>query len=121
MKAWNRESRELKLRYRERISTVNVEYNRRQVQLSHDIEQARNEKSLYIAKIKMQEDVDNNAEKLTDITERIRRYSLRKVDLDHERKLALLAIDREHAAEIDALEAKYGVNIDDNGEEVLAV
>lgn len=115
MKAWNRESRELKLRYRERISTVNAEFNRQQVQLSHDIEQARNEKSLYIAKLKMQQDVDGSAEKLTAITERIRDLALRKVDLDHERKLVLLSIDREHAAAVDALEAKYGVELAEEG------
>lgn len=118
MKAWNRESRELKLRYRERMEAVNVRYNRQQVDWTHDLEQARNEKSLYLAKIKMQEDVDTNAEKLTMITDRIRRISLRKVELDHERKLALLALERERAAEVDALEAKYGVNLDEQGEEV---
>lgn len=113
MKEWNRESRELKLRYREQISTVNAEYNRRQVQLTYSIEQARNERSLYIAKIKMWvqrecwEDLAGSDRVLTKITERIRDYGLRKVELDHERKLALLAIEREHAAEVDALEAKY--------------
>ena len=73
MKAWNRESRELKLRYRERMEAVTVRYNRQQVDLTHDLEQARNERSLYIVKLKMQEDVDTNAEKLTMITDRIRR------------------------------------------------
>lgn len=121
MKDWNRESRELKLRHRESVSAVNVQYNRRQVQLSHDIEQARNERSLYIAKIKMQEDVEANAARLADATERIRSLSLRKVDLDHERKLALLAIDREHAAEVAALEAKYRANREDDGKEVADV
>ena len=118
MKEWNRESRELKLRYRERRATVDAEYNRKQMELNHDIEQLRNEKSIYIAKLKMQEDVDGSAGKLTAITERIRLYSLRKVDLDHERKLALIAIDREHAAELDALEAKYTVELDEQGKEV---
>ena len=121
MKAWNRESRELKLRYRERVSTVNAQYNRQQVQLSHDIEQERNERSLYIAKIKLLEDVDTNAEKINIVTERMRQYSLRKVDLDHERKLAILALDREYAAEVDALEAKYSVELDEHGKEVVAV
>lgn len=121
MKAWNRESRELKLRYRERVSTVNVQYNRQQVQLSHDIEQAKDERSLYIAKLKNLEDVDSNCAKLTVITDRIGQLSLRKVELDHERKLALLALDREYAAQVDALEAKYSVELDEYGEEVVAV
>lgn len=121
MKAWNRESRALKLRYRERVSTVNVQFNRQQVQLSHDIEQAKNERSLYIAKIKLLEDVDNNTEKINAITERIRQYSLRKVELDHERKLALLTLDREYADQVDALEAKFSVELDEQGKEVVAV
>lgn len=116
MKALDRESRELKLRYRERVATVNVQFNRQQVQLSHDIEQARNERSLCIAKIRKLEDVDGNTGKINIITERMRQYSMRKVDLDHERKMALLAIDREYAAEVDALEAKYGVNLDEQAE-----
>lgn len=115
MKAWNRESRELKLRYDEQRASINLEYNTRQVQLTHDMDMARN--SLHYANqaLRSGEDVCANKRVLDDVVGKLRDLGLEKVKLDYERKNALVALDRQRNADIDALEAKYGVNLDEEG------
>lgn len=116
MKAWNRESRELKLRYDMKRADVNLEYSTRQVQLSHSIDMARN-RVHYLAQTLRQPgvDLDSVKAKLDGAIERLREMNLEKVKLDYERKNALVALDRQRNADIDALEAKYGVNLDEEG------
>lgn len=116
MKAWNRESRELKLRYDMKRAQLNLSFNQRQVQLSHEIDMAKNELH-YCNQSMRQAGVDIVALKsrLDAAVERIHELSQKKVLLDFVRKNCLVALEREHAAEVDALEAKY------NREEVVAV
>ena len=120
MKAWNRESRELKLRYDMKRAQLNLIFNQRQVQLSHDIDMAKNELH-YCNQSMHQAGVDIVALKsrLDAAVERIHELSQKKVLLDFDRKNCLVALERERAAAIDALEAKYGVNLDEEREEVV--
>jgi chromosome segregation ATPase len=116
MKSWNRESRELKLRYDMKLAQVNLSFNQRQVQLSHEIDMAKNE--LHYCNQSMRQagaDVVALKSQLDAAVERIHDLSQKKVLLDFDRKNCLVALEREHAAEVDALEAKY------NREEVVTL
>ena len=122
MKAWNRESRELKLRYDEKRAQLNLSFNRRQVLLSHEIDMAKNE--LHYCNQSMRQagaDIVALKSRLDAAVERIHDLSQKKVLLDFDRKNAIVALDREKAAEVDALEAKYGVELAECGKEVVAV
>ena len=120
MKAWNRESRELKLRYDMKRAQLNLSFNQRQVQLSHEIGMAKNELHYYNQSIRQAgADIVALKSRLDAAVERIHELSQKKVLLDFDRKNCLVALEREHAAEVDALEAKYGVNLDEQGEEVV--
>lgn len=122
MKNWNRESRELKLRYDAQRADINLEYNRRQVELSHQIDMAKNE--LHYCNQSMRQagaDVEALKTRLDAAAERIHALSVEKVTLDYDRKNALVSLDRSKAAEVDALEAKYGVELDEYGKEGVAV
>ncbi len=119
MKAWNRESRELKLRYDEKRAQLNLGFNKRQVELSHQIDMARNE--IHYCDQSMRQagaDIDAMKVRLDAAVERIHELSQQKVLLDFDRKNALVALDREKAAEVDALEAKYSIELDEYGKEV---
>lgn len=118
MKAWNRESRELKLRYDMKRAQLNLSFNRRQVLLSHEIDMAKNE--LHYCNQSMRQagaDIVALKSRLDAAVERIHDLSQKKVLLDFDRKNAIVALDREKAAEVDALEAKYGVELAECGKE----
>ena len=116
MKAWNRESRELKLRYDMKRAQVNLSFNQRQVQLSHEIDMAKNELHYYNQSMRQAgADIVALKSRRDAAGERIHELSQKKVLLDFDRKNRLVELEREQAAEVDALEAKY------NREEVVAV
>lgn len=122
MKAWNRESRELKLRYDMKRAQLNLSFNQRQVELSHQIDMAKNE--LHYCNQSMRQagaDVEALKTRLDAAVERIHELSQKKVLLDFDRKKALVSLNRSKAAEVDALEAKYSVELDEYGKEVAAV
>lgn len=122
MKAWNRESRELKLRYDMKRAQVNLSFNQRQVQLSHEIDMAKNE--LHYCNQSMRQagaDVVALKSQLDAAVERIHELSQKKVLLDFDRKNCIVALEREHAAEVDSLEAKYRANREDDGKEEVDV
>lgn len=122
MKAWNRESHELKLRYDEQRASINLEYNRRQVELSHQINMAKNE--LHYCNQSMRQagaDVEALLTRLDAAVKRIHTLSVEKITLDYDRKNALVSLDREKAVEVDALEAKYSVELDEYVKEVVAL
>lgn len=122
MKAWNRESRELKLRYDMKRAQLNLSFNQRQVQLSHEIDMAKNE--LHYCNQSMRQagaDVVALKSQLDAAVERIHELSQKKVLLDFDRKNCIVALEREHAAEVDSLEAKYRANREDDGKEVVDV
>ena len=122
MKAWNRESRELKLRYDEKRAQLNLSFNKRQVELSHEIDMAKNE--LHYCNQSMRQagaDIVALKSRLDAAVERIHELSKQKVLLDFDRKNCIVALEREHAAEVDALEAKYGVELEDAREEVVTL
>ena len=118
MNAWNRESRELKLRYDEKRAQLNLSFNKKQVELSHEIDMAKNE--LHYCNQSMRQsgsDIVALKSRLDAAVERIHELSQKKVLLDFDRKNCIVALEREHAAEVDALEAKYAVELNEEGGE----
>ena len=119
MKSWNHEARELKLRHEEQRAAINLEYNRRQVALSHDLDLAKNELNYCSAMLRRQDaDVEALAERMAATSARIQELSQGKVDAEYERKQALTAITRDHYAELERLEARYAAADAEGGKEV---
>lgn len=116
MKSWNRESRELKLRYDMKRAEVNLYYSRLQVDLSHEIDRTKND--IHYCNQAMRQagaDIVALKSRLDACVEHLHDLSQQKVQLDFDRKNDIVELAREHAAEADALEAKY------NREEVVTL
>ena len=109
-KDWNKESRELKLRFDERRNAVNREFNARQVQLSFDIDMARNEVYLLSQQTRHDgADIESVKNKLDEAVSNLRALRLKKINLDYERKQAFIDLDRQRNRELDELDRKYGI------------
>lgn len=119
MKSMNREARALKRRYDERRAKINLDYSTRQVQLSHSIDMARN-RVHYLSQTMRQPGADVEAIKtaLDKAVDRLHEFDVEKVNMEYERKNAIVALDRQRDADIAALEQKYSVNIGEKGGEL---
>ena len=120
---YNREARELKLRYESLSAEITLDYGRRQTDLSFDIDRTRNEIHYLSQSLRRHDtDPDEVKAKLDAVVERISELSQQKVRLDFDRKQANLALARRKAEELDALEAKYSdTEIDEQGKEVVVL
>lgn len=112
MKSWNQESRALKLDYDLKRARLNHDFNTLQVELTHELDLARNELH-YCHQSLRQSGGDPEAVKarLDAAAERIREISQRKVLADYQRKNELVKLDRERDAALSALEEKYGKEV----------
>ena len=122
MKAWNRESRELRLRYAERRAQINLSADLRQAELTYQIDMAKNE--LHYCNQSMRKDgadIVALKSRLDAAAERIRELSQLKARLEFDRKNNLVAIQREKDTELAKLEAKYSVELDEYGKEVAVL
>lgn len=110
MSSFNRQSRELKLKFSEKKDDVQHKLDSRQVFLTVEIEKLRNERSYWIAVLKKTEDIDslkNCRDQIDLLTLRIGDLEQRKVDLDRERKATINILKREYYEQVAALEAQY--------------
>ena len=107
---FNRQSRELKLKFSEKKDDIQHKLDSRQVFLTVEIEKLRNERSYWIAVLKKTEDIDalkNCRDQIDLLTLRMGDLEQRKVDLDRERKATINILKREYYEQVAALEAQY--------------
>lgn len=110
MSSFNRQSRELKLKFSEKKDDIQHKLDSRQVFLTVEIEKLRNERSYWIAVLKKTEDIDelnNCRNQIDELTVRMGDLEQRKVDLDRERKATINILKREYYEQVAALEAQY--------------
>lgn len=88
----NQTRREIKLRYLRRRADLQLELDRKQVEISRDIELTMNERSMLLTRAYNHEDVKDELDALT---ERIHALRLQKVDIDYRRKLAVAECNAE--------------------------
>ena len=88
----NRTRREIKSRYLRRRADVQLELDRKQVELTYAIETAMNERIALIARQRVGEDM--HAE-LDTVTARLRSLRMEKIDLDYRRKIAVAEVNEE--------------------------
>lgn len=116
MNDFNRESRALRMRYDMERNRINIDFNRRQVDLTCAVSLAKNE--LYHMSTVMryrttdEEDARGMRVAIDVQTERVHTLERQKVDLDFERKQALLELEQRRTADIIALEDKYANTAD---------
>ncbi len=119
MKAWNRESRELKLRYREKREETIRHFRELLADIHYDLVTANNELScLRQAICRPDVDLEIIKNRLDDVTERLRTLGHHKANLAFELNTDLIDLERQRNAELDALEEKYSVELDAEGKEV---
>lgn len=104
---FSKASRELKLKYQDLKASVDHEFNQRQTKVSINIERLRNERSYYIAKLRLCEDIEESRSRIDELSDDIARYHMEKVELDRARKESINALKRRQNKEIDALETQY--------------
>ncbi|MBQ3325477.1 MAG: hypothetical protein IJM66_11600 [Muribaculaceae bacterium] len=104
-------SRELKLKYQDLKASVDHEFNQRQTKVSINIERLRNERSYYIAKLRLCEDIEESRSRIDELSDDIARYHMEKVELDRARKESINALKRRQNKEIDALELKFAKDV----------
>lgn len=104
-------SRELKLKYQEQKASVDYEFSQRQAKVSLSIERLRNERSYYIAKLRLCEDIEESRSRIDELSDDIARYHMEKVELDRARKESINALKRRQNKEIDALELKFAKDV----------
>lgn len=104
---FNKASRELKLKYQDLRASVDYEYGQRQVQIAINIEMLRNQRSYYLAKLRLCEDIENSQTKIDELSEKIAHYRLEKIETDRGRKAAMNALKRRQNEEVNALELKF--------------
>lgn len=110
MSSFNRQSRELKLKFSEKKDDIQHKLDSRQVFLTVEIEKLRNERSYWIAVLKKTDDTDvlnHCRSQIDDITVRMGDLEQSKVDLDRERKTTINILKREYYEQVAALEAQY--------------
>lgn len=100
-------SRELKVKYQEMKNEVNHKYDRRQIDLDYTMELLRNERSYYIARLNKGDDLDEMRAHIDELSEKIARYRMEKIETDRDRKDAINALRRRYNEEVDALEIEY--------------
>lgn len=100
-------SRELKLKYQDLKASVDYEFSQRQAKVSINIERLRNERSYYIAKLRLCEDIEESRSRIDELSGDIARYHMEKVELDRAHKESINALKRRQNKEIDALELKF--------------
>ena len=88
----NQTRREIKTRYLRRRADLQLELDRKQVEISRDIELTMNERSMLLTRAYNHEDVKDE---LDELTERIHELRLQKVDIDYRRKLAVAECNAE--------------------------
>jgi|GEM_PF-2749506 len=109
MSSFNRQSRELKLKFSEKKDDIQHKLDSRQVMLTVEIEKLRNERSYWIAVLKKTEDIDTlkySRSQIDELTVRIGDLEQRKVDLDRERKATINNLKREYYEQVATLEAQ---------------
>ena len=104
---FSKASRELKLKYQDLKASVNYEFSQRQAEVSINIERLRNERSYYIAKLRLCEDIEESRSRIDELSDDIARYHMEKVELDRARKESINALKRRQNKEVDALELKF--------------
>lgn len=100
-------SRELKVKHQEMKNEVTHRFDRRQIDLDYTIELLRNERSYYIARLNKGDDLDEMRAHIDELSEKIARYRMEKIELDRERKAAINTLKHRQNKEIDALETEY--------------
>lgn len=112
MSDWNRESRALKLDYDLKRARLNRDFNTLQVELTHELDLARNELHYCHQSLrKAGGDPEAVKARLDAAAERIREISQRKVLADYQRKNELVKLDRERDAALSGIEEKYGKEV----------
>lgn len=100
-------SRELKVKHQEMKNEVTHNYDRRQIDLDCTMELLRNERSYYIARLNKGDDLDEMRAHIDELSEKIARCRMEKIETDRERKAAINALRRRYNEEVDALETEY--------------
>ena len=104
MKDWNRESRELKLRYDMKRAQLNHHYTEQQHEISKALDLARNERSYWLSKLKMAEDIGLAKAEVDRLTNRIAELHKERNNLDYERRMRIIDLQHRNHNEIDRIE-----------------
>lgn len=104
MSTHNSNLRELAQNYKKERCEVAYEFDKRQHQLSRDIDLARNDRSYWLTMVKIGENLEQAKAKIDELTERIAQLHIEKTELDHARRTKLLFLEQNYHADVNRIE-----------------